>query len=617
MAAILNRGKKAQGGGGATDIAFALSIPLASGAAAYMPQQNITGPLAFTPMANAVRGSLVYLRLVANGVNVPTFTGFAEWGGSMGWDNTSGVVNNVQFFADGYDTYVSVTQSAVAATVPGDTTAPVRQSATVNGATLVVAYNEALTTAAPALASFSYVLNGGTAVNPTAISVSGSSLTLSFATAALQGQAATLSYTPGTNPIRDAAGNAAAAFAGVAVTNNTPASDTTAPVIQSAAMNGNKLVMSYSEALNTTAPTLSAFSLSLAGSAGAAPTAAAVAGATVTLTFAAAATAGQAVALSYTAGAAPIRDTAGNNAANLAGYAVTNNTPASDTTAPVIQSATMNGGTLVMTYSETLNTTVPTLSAFSLSLAGGAGAAPTAAAVSGATVTLTFATAATAGQAAALSYTAGAAPIRDAAGNSAANLAGYAVTNTTAAVGSSTPFQFSVNPTYYTETVDGNGDYKYDSTSAIGSGYQAVSAASSAKSLPANADGMFWMTAMGAATLNSILGFQIGDAAPGQSSFANYNASILCPAVGSAYTTRVKSTATTSSVLAEANDLWGLGRFGGTIKAYVARAATPNTWIEVATIATDSTARLWAQMQAQQHPSQRTFSKPRSSGGWL
>lgn len=497
-------------GGGASDIAFSTSIPLTSGGVAYMPPQVVAGPLVLSPAAAAVRNSMVYLRLTANGQHVPTFANFAEWGTSLGWDNTAGVVNQVQFFYDGVDAFYSISQAVATATVPGDTTAPVRQSATINGATLTLAYNEALASAAPAASSFSLVLNGGTAVAPTNVAVSGQNVVLTFATAALQGQTATLSYAPGTNPIRDAAGNAAVAFSAVSVTNSTPASDTTAPVIQSAAI---------------------------------------------------------------------------------------------------------NGGTLVMTYNETLNSAAPTLSAFTLSLAGGAGAAPTAAVVSGATVTLTFATAATAGQSAALSYNAGASAIRDAAGNNAANLTAYSVANNTAATGASAPLKFTNNDTYYTEAVDANGDYTYSSTSAIGSGYQAVAAMSAAKSLPAGTDGGFWFTSSGAASLNTLIGWMVGSTAPGQVVFSNWDYSVIDPSVGQAYTTRIKAAATTSSVLKEAGDIVGMFLVGGAVIARVARAAAPTEWIDIATIGTGVNAKLWPMMQSQHASPARTFVKPRFVGG--
>lgn len=100
-----------------TDVAFSQSIPLATPGTAYMPPQIVSGALAFTPAAGATRGASCYVRLTADGANQPTFTGFKEWGGSMGWDNRAGMVNQLQFFHDGVDSWFMATQErgAVAA----------------------------------------------------------------------------------------------------------------------------------------------------------------------------------------------------------------------------------------------------------------------------------------------------------------------------------------------------------------------------------------------------------------------------------------------------------------------------------------------------------------------
>lgn len=97
-------------GGGNSDISYATAIPLASGGNAYMPQQTVSGPISFTVGASPAKGSLVYLRLVSDGANAPSFSGMKEWGGSIGYDNRPGVVNQIQFFHDGYDTFYSISQ---------------------------------------------------------------------------------------------------------------------------------------------------------------------------------------------------------------------------------------------------------------------------------------------------------------------------------------------------------------------------------------------------------------------------------------------------------------------------------------------------------------------------
>jgi hypothetical protein len=56
------------------------------------------------------------------------------------------------------------------------------------------------------------------------VSVSGSSVTLTLASPVISTDSVTLSYTAGSNPVQDVAGNDAANYSGAAVTNNTPPS---------------------------------------------------------------------------------------------------------------------------------------------------------------------------------------------------------------------------------------------------------------------------------------------------------------------------------------------------------------------------------------------------------
>lgn len=124
-------GVGAGGGAAPSDVAFSQAIPLTNTAGAYMASHTVAGPLTFTAAAGAVRGALAYLRLTADGVNLPNFAAFKEWGGSSGYDNRNGIVNQVQFFFDGADLFYTASQ-AVGATpvVPADTTAPTLTSPT-------------------------------------------------------------------------------------------------------------------------------------------------------------------------------------------------------------------------------------------------------------------------------------------------------------------------------------------------------------------------------------------------------------------------------------------------------------------------------------------------------
>ena len=105
-----------------------------------------------------------------------------------------------------------------------DVTAPALSTATIDGTSLVLTYNENLDTASvPAASDFTVTgIAAGTTVSTVAIS--GKAVTLTMANAAVAGDSAVkVSYTPGANKIQDAAGNAAAALTNQAVTNNTGA----------------------------------------------------------------------------------------------------------------------------------------------------------------------------------------------------------------------------------------------------------------------------------------------------------------------------------------------------------------------------------------------------------
>ncbi|MCW8167369.1 hypothetical protein D8B21_21495, partial [Verminephrobacter aporrectodeae subsp. tuberculatae] len=153
-------------------------------------------------------------------------------------------------------------------------------------------------------------------------------VTLTLSRAVASTETVTVSYTkPASGAVvQDAAGNDAVSFSNQAVTNNTPApTDTTPPVFSSAAVNGDQLVISYTEA-----GTLDG--AALAGNAGyavnnAAGTAAitvrsAVVNATtktVTLTLSRAVASTETVTVSYTkpASGAVVQDAAGNDAVSF------------------------------------------------------------------------------------------------------------------------------------------------------------------------------------------------------------------------------------------------------------------------------------------------------------
>ena len=221
---------------------------------------------------------------------------------------------------------------------------------------------------------------------------------------------------------------------------DTVAADTTEPMLQSATVTGDSLVLTYDEDLDSTSkPEPGAFTVTVDSGDGAEPSMVDVSGKTVTLTLAAAVTDRQTVTLTYRVPTGtdpmPIRDGAQINAAALTGQAATNDTP--DRTVPALSTATVNGASLVLTYDEDLDEdSEPPTDAFTVSVDSGDGAEPSMVDVSGKAVTLTLAAAVTDRQTVTLTYRvpteAGAKPIRDGAENNAAALSGQAVTNESA-----------------------------------------------------------------------------------------------------------------------------------------------------------------------------------------
>lgn len=105
---------------------------------------------------------------------------------------------------------------------------------------------------------------------------------------------------------------------------------------------------------------------------------------------------------------------------------------APDTTPPSLQSAAVNGSTLVLAFSEKLDpSSQPLDSDFSVKVNSIEQAAPVNVAISGTQVTITLAEAVKSGAAVTLSYTPGASPIRDESGNNAAAFTSQLVPNNT------------------------------------------------------------------------------------------------------------------------------------------------------------------------------------------
>ncbi len=354
----------------------------------------------------------------------------------------------------GSSTAAALTHDAVAASASHkvDGVRPTLSSATVSGTALTLTYSEALdTSSTPAKGDFTVKVAGSAVnlANATPVAVSGSAMTLTLATAVTAGQAVTASYTKGTNPIRDAAGNDAADLSDQAVSN------TVAPTVSSVALSsnaGSDSTYAIGDMVSATATFSAAVDVDASGGTpqleldvgGSARQAAYASGTgTTALVFSYTVAEGDADTDGIAIGAdkltlngGTIQVKGGDTAATLTHAAVAESASHKvDGVLPTLSSAAVSGTALTLTYSEALDaSSTPAGSDFTVKVAGSAVnlANATPVAVSGSAVTLTLATAVTAGQVVTASYTKGTNPIRDAAGNDAANLSDQAVTNTTA-----------------------------------------------------------------------------------------------------------------------------------------------------------------------------------------
>ena len=107
-----------------------------------------------------------------------------------------------------------------------DDTAPELTDATVTGAALTLTFDEALDDASVPPADAFTVAVGGTARDVDLVTLSGSAVALTLAAPVAADATVTVGYAPptgaGATPLRDAAGNAVAAFSDRAVTKDTP-----------------------------------------------------------------------------------------------------------------------------------------------------------------------------------------------------------------------------------------------------------------------------------------------------------------------------------------------------------------------------------------------------------
>lgn len=94
-------------------VAFNSVVPLQGDTS--FPTQTVSGAIAFT-LSAATKSACARTtyRLIANGTNVPTFTGFTESSESIGYYNSNGILNIIVFEWDGVTAWYRISQAKFA-----------------------------------------------------------------------------------------------------------------------------------------------------------------------------------------------------------------------------------------------------------------------------------------------------------------------------------------------------------------------------------------------------------------------------------------------------------------------------------------------------------------------
>lgn len=305
---------------------FSQSVPLTQPGTAWMPQYAVTGALAFTPAAGAVKGAFASIPFIHDGASAITFPGFTQHGSSIDFVSGKDMPWTAVCWYDGVRYWYQLSQAANPIAI--DTTAPTISSASVaNGTPTIVTLtaSEALDpNYTPAATAFTV---GGHSVS--GVAVAGSAVNLTVSAAFANGEAArTVNYTqPGSNGLRDQAGNLLASFSSaLAITNNVQPADVTPPTFASAQVanaSPSIILLTMSETLANSVPPASAFSVS----GGKTVSSVSISGAVVSLTCSAAYANGETITATYTAPASSprLQDAAGNATASFGPVGVTNN----------------------------------------------------------------------------------------------------------------------------------------------------------------------------------------------------------------------------------------------------------------------------------------------------
>lgn len=233
------------------------------------------------------------------------------------------------------------------------TALPTPKDGSVTGRTVTLNFNDTLRAISSSAYSQFSVYADGNSLGVSSASSSGSTIILGLSNAAGTGQNIRVAYSAGSYPVQDQYGQNVANFSDFYIRNT---NDMSAPVYQSATGSGNKIVLSYNEGVSAAnLPMNSQFSV-LVGSTPNYVTGVAVSGNQVTLSLASTLNTNNYTTISYVPGAAGISDLNGNRAAyiNLQPVSVSGSSSGGGTSVPYINSATVSGDELLVTFSKNM-----------------------------------------------------------------------------------------------------------------------------------------------------------------------------------------------------------------------------------------------------------------------
>lgn len=306
-----------------------------------------------------------------------------------------------------------------------ETTAPKVVDATFSGSRIVIQFSESLEKVSSSALSQFKVWVDGKEKSISKLEHSGAQLTLVMKESIGSNKTVKFSYTAGSYPLRDTAGNLLQSFKDRYARGN---NDKTAPVFQSASVKGNILTLQYNEPLATDRVPLRSYYSVLVNQKARYVDKVTVSGNQVLLTLNSAVASSDTVLVSYVAGDPQITDLSGNAGAAF-NYAVASNQ--SDTTAPSLKSGVAKGSVVTLTFSEKLklssNTTVGTFYVYS----DGVNKTVNSTTVSGDTVTLYLSSMVSAAADVTVTYVPTSNPIQDESGNVVQSFANKLISNQT------------------------------------------------------------------------------------------------------------------------------------------------------------------------------------------